>query len=90
MNAESWALLRFPRITLNPQQAPKGTYRFRVLIRINCWTGLVEMAMAYSRSRMLCAAARLGKDYFDELLERIRSIRASEHSTALERFQLKC
>ena len=23
-------------------------------------TGLVEMAMAYSRSRMLCAAARLG------------------------------
>ncbi len=35
-------------------------------------TGLVEMAMAYSRSRMLCAAARLG--IADALGDEIRSV----------------
>jgi O-methyltransferase domain len=35
-------------------------------------TGLVEMAMAYSRSRMLCAAARLG--VADALGDEVRSI----------------
>jgi hypothetical protein len=35
-------------------------------------TGLVEMAMAYSRSRMLCAAARLG--IADALGDEVRSI----------------
>jgi hypothetical protein len=34
--------------------------------------GLVEMAMAYSRSRMLCAAARLG--VADALAEEVRSV----------------
>jgi len=34
--------------------------------------GLVEMAMAYSRSRMLCAAARLG--IADALGEQVRSV----------------
>lgn len=36
-------------------------------------TGLVEMAMAYSRSRMLCAAARLG--IADALGDEVRDIR---------------
>jgi len=36
-------------------------------------TGLVEMAMAYSRSRMLCAAARLG--VADALGDEVRSVR---------------
>lgn len=35
-------------------------------------TRLVEMAMAYSRSRMLCAAARLG--IADALGDEIRSV----------------
>src|SRR5258708_21896422 len=35
-------------------------------------TGLVEMAMAYSRSRMLCAAARLG--IADALGDEVRSV----------------
>jgi hypothetical protein len=35
-------------------------------------TGLVEMAMAYSRSRMLCAAARLG--VADALGDEVRSV----------------
>jgi len=35
-------------------------------------TGLVEMAMAYSRSRVLCAAARLG--VADALGEEVRSV----------------
>ena len=35
-------------------------------------TGLVEMAMAYSRSRVLCAAARLG--VADALGDEIRSV----------------
>jgi hypothetical protein len=35
-------------------------------------TGLVEMAMAYSRSRILCAAARLG--IADALGDEIRSV----------------
>src|SRR5882757_4355963 len=35
-------------------------------------TGLVEMAMAYSRSRMLCAAAHLG--IADALGDEVRSI----------------
>jgi hypothetical protein len=35
-------------------------------------TGLVEMAMAYSRSRVLCAAARLG--VADELGDEVRSV----------------
>src|SRR5580704_8405347 len=36
-------------------------------------TGLVEMAMAYSRSRMLCAAAQLG--VADALGDEVRSVR---------------
>jgi hypothetical protein len=36
-------------------------------------TGLVEMAMAYSRSRVLCAAARLG--LADALGDEVRSVR---------------
>ncbi len=35
-------------------------------------TGLVEMAMAYSRSRVLCAAARLG--LADALGDEVRSV----------------
>ena len=35
-------------------------------------TGLVEMAMAYSRSRVLCAAARLG--IADALGDEVRSV----------------
>src|SRR6266851_10225816 len=35
-------------------------------------TGLVEMAMAYSRSRVLCAAARLG--VADALGDEVRSV----------------
>jgi hypothetical protein len=35
-------------------------------------TGLVEMAMAYSRSRILCAAARLG--VADALGDEVRSV----------------
>ena len=35
-------------------------------------TGLVEMAMAYSRSRVLCAAARLG--VADALVDEVRSV----------------
>jgi hypothetical protein len=38
-------------------------------------TGLVEMAMAYSRSRMLCAAARLG--IADALGDKVSSVAES-------------
>ena len=41
-------------------------------------TGLVEMAMAYSRSRMLCAAARLG--VADALGDEIRSVNSLAES----------
>ena len=39
---------------------------------VNPNTGLIEMAMAYSRSRMLCAAARLG--IADALGDEVRSV----------------
>src|SRR5260370_13938038 len=54
-------------------------------------TGLVEMAMAYARSRVLCAAARLG--VADALGDEVRSIgfvaeKCQADATALYRFAL--
>src|ERR1035441_2267541 len=57
-------------------------------------TGLVEMAIAYSRSRVLCAAARLG--VADALADEVRSVgflaekcqadanRSEEHTSELQ------